>query len=283
MRGVTAIGIDDDLAAGETAVAIGAADDEIAGRVDQEVGRPLRHPALWQRGFDRGRDHVLDQARRVLLVVAAFLVVLGRDHDLGAAGRLALDVFHRHLALGIGLQIGELAVAAFFGQHLEDLVREIDRRRHVGALLIHLALGAGVAEHHPLVARAFLVAALLFLGIDAHGDVGRLAVQQHFDVGAVIGEAVLVVADILDHVTCDLADQFAVDHRLAVDGAEQLAPALARDHDLVGRAQRLAAQTGVDQAVVGDAELDVLLDEGVEDRIGNLVRNLVRMALGNRF
>ena len=209
--------------------------------------------------------------------------MLGRDHDLGAAGRLALDIFHRHLALGIGLQIGELAVAAFFGQHLEDLVGEIDRRRHVGALLIHLALGAGVAEHHALVARAFLVTALLFLGIDAHGDVGRLAVQQHFDVGAVIGEAVLVVADILHHVACDLADQFAVDHRLAVDGAEQLAPALARDHDLVGRAQRLAAQTGVDQAVVGDAELDVLLDEGVEDRIGDLVRNLVRMTFGNRF
>src|SRR6185312_4163076 len=86
-----------------------------------------------------------------------------------------------------------------------------------------------------------------------------------------------------DDVAGDLGDQLAIDHRLAVDGAEQLAAAFAGDDDLVRRAQRLAAEAGVDEAVVGDAELDVLLDEGVEDRVGNLVRNLVRMALGNRL
>jgi hypothetical protein len=40
---------------------------------------------------------------------------------------------------------------------------------------------------------------------------------------------------------------------------------------------------GVDLAVVGDAELDVLLDEGVENGVGNLVGNLVRMTLGHGF
>ena len=114
------------------------------------------------------RDHLLDQAGRVFLVVAALLVVLGRDHDLGAADRLAVDVFHRDLALGVGLQVGELAVARASRQHLQDLVREEDRRRHVGALLVDFALVAGVAEHHALVARALFLAALLFLGIDAH-------------------------------------------------------------------------------------------------------------------
>ena len=34
MRGRAAIGVDDDLAAGEAAIAVGAADDELAGRVD---------------------------------------------------------------------------------------------------------------------------------------------------------------------------------------------------------------------------------------------------------
>ena len=283
MRGIAAIGVDDDLAAGEAAVAVGAADHEIAGRVDQEVGGLLRHPALRQRRLDRGRDHLLDQAGRVLLAVAALLVVLGRDHDLGAADRLAVDILHRDLALGVGLQVGELAVAALLRQHLQDLVREVDRRGHVRALLVHFALVAGVTEHHALVAGAFFFAALLFLGIDAHRDVGRLAVQQHLDVGAVVGEAVLVVADVLDHAARDLGDQFAIDHRDAVDGAEQLAAAFARDHDLVGRAQRLAAETGIDRAVVGNAELDVLLEEGIEDRVGDLVRNLVRMAFGNRL
>jgi hypothetical protein len=68
-----------------------------------------------------------------------------------------------------------------------------------------------------------------------------------------------------------------------MDHAEQLAAAFAGDHDLVGRAKRLAAEPGIDQAIVGNAEFDVLLDEGVEDRVGDLVRNLVRMALGNRL
>ena len=93
-------------------------------------------------------------------------------------------------------------------------MREIDRRRHERALFIDLALGAGEAEHHALVARAFVfLAAFFLLGIDAHGDVGRLAVQQHFDVGAVVGKSILVVADILDHLARDLGDQFAINDR----------------------------------------------------------------------
>jgi hypothetical protein len=58
----------------------------------------------------------------------------------------------------------------------------------------------------------FLLAALLLLGVDAHRDVGRLAVQQHLDVGAVPGEAVLVVADVLDDAARDLGQHLAVHH-----------------------------------------------------------------------
>ena len=111
---------------------------------------------------------------------------------------------HGDLALGVGLQVEQLPGAALVGEHLQDLVGEVDRGRHERALLVDLALGAGEAEHHALVAGAFLLAVLLLLGVDAHGDVGRLAVQQHLDVGAVIGEAVLVVADVLDHIARDL-------------------------------------------------------------------------------
>ena len=122
-----------------------------------------------------------------------------------------------------------------------------------------------------------------FLAFDAHGDVGRLAVQQHLDVGAVIGEAVLVVADVLDHIARDLGDQLAIDDRFVAVLAEQrrLAAAFAGDDDLVGGGKRLAAEPGVDLAVVGDAELDVVLEKGVEDGVGNLVADLVRMTFGN--
>ena len=121
---------------------------------------------------------------------------------------------------------------------------------------------------------------LFLLGVDAHGDVGRLAVQQHLDVGAVIGEAVLVVADILDDAARDFGDHLAIDHGLVAVLVEQrrLAAAFAGDDDLVGRAQRLAAEPGIHLAFVGDAELDVVLDEGIEHGVGDLVADLVRMA-----
>jgi hypothetical protein len=48
MRGCAAVGVDDDLAAGQAAVAIRAADDELAGRVDVPDG-VLGDPALGQR------------------------------------------------------------------------------------------------------------------------------------------------------------------------------------------------------------------------------------------
>ena len=63
----------------------------------------------------------------------------------------------------------------------------------------------------------------------------------------------------------------------------RLAAAFAGDDDLVGGAERLAAEPGVHLAVVGDAELDVVLDEGIEDGVRNLVADLVGMTFGNGF
>ena len=107
--------------------------------------------------------------------------------------------------------------------------------------------------------------------------------QQHLDIGAVIGEAVLVVADVAHHVARDLTNQLAVDHGVVAVFDEQrgLATALTGDDDLVGGAERLAAKPRIHQAVVGDAELDIVLDERIEDRIRNLVADLVGMTLGD--
>ena len=58
----------------------------------------------------------------------------------------------------------------------------------------------------------------------------------------------------------------------------RLTAAFAGDDDLVRRAQRLAAEPGIYLAVVGDPELDVVLEESIEDGVGNLVANLVRMS-----
>ena len=56
-----------------------------------------------------------------------------------------------------------------------------------------------------------------------------------------------------------------------------LAAAFAGDDDLVGGGQRFAAEPRVHQAVVGDAELDVVFEKGVKNGVGYLVADLVRM------
>src|SRR5262249_306846 len=62
-----------------------------------------------------------------------------------------------------------------------------------------------------------------------------------------------------------------------------LAATLAGDYDLVGGAQGLAAEAGIDGALVGYAELEIVLDKRVENGIGYLIANLIRMALPPRF
>ena len=57
-----------------------------------------------------------------------------------------------------------------------------------------------------------------------------------------------------------------------------MATAFAGDDNFVGSAERLAAETGIHQAVIGDTEPDIVLDERIEDRIRNLIAHLVRVA-----
>jgi hypothetical protein len=67
--------------------------------------------------------------------------------------------------------------------------------------------------------------------------------QQHLDVGAVVAEAVLLIADVAHHIARHLGNQLAVHHGLTAVLAHVrvLRPAFARDDDLVGSGQRLAA------------------------------------------
>ena len=74
----------------------------------------------------------------------------------------------------------------------------VERRRHqLGRFT------ASVAEHDALVARAFVLVAG---GVDTLRDVGRLRVQQHFDLGVPPVEAFLLVTDVLDRLPHRLLD-----------------------------------------------------------------------------
>jgi hypothetical protein len=142
-----------------------------------------------------------------------------------------------------------LAGFANIGEALREAVGELDGHGHQFCGFI-----AGETEHQALIPRA--------TGIDAHGDVRRLALNGAHD-GASFGIVAVfraVVADAADGV----ADQLVVfDVRGGGDFASDNGEARG------------------DQGFAGDAPLGVLLEDFIENRIGNLVGNLVGVAFGD--
>ena len=99
VRRGTAIGIDNNLATGQSGVAIGAANHEPPGRIDVELGL-LAHPAVGQ-DVDHVRPNNL--ANRFLIEI---LTMLGRHHHRRRADWFAVDVAQRHLAFRVWTQAG---------------------------------------------------------------------------------------------------------------------------------------------------------------------------------
>ena len=175
MRGRAAIGVDDDLAAGQAAIAVRAADHKGAGGIDVPDGLVV-DPFLGQRLADIGLDDLADVGAGLV-----FMGVLGGEHDLGGFHRLAVRIAQGDLALGVGQQGRLLAGMARIGQQFQDFVAVEQRRRHQ-----RRGLAAGIAEHDALVARAFILVAGR---VHALGDMRRLGMQQHFDLGVAASES----------------------------------------------------------------------------------------------
>jgi hypothetical protein len=254
VRRGAAVGVDDDLAAGEAAVALRAADHEASGRIHEVLDVPGDRDLL---RVQHRLDDLLDH-RLLDVLVLDFRVVLRGQHHGVDLGRLAVHVLHRDLALRVRAQPLELAALAQLRLQLDETMREVDGQRHET-----LGLGACVAEHQALVARTLLEVEALAL-VHALRDVRRLLVVGHEHGAPLVVDAVVgvVVADFLDGVARDLLE---VHHRVGGD--------LAGHHHEAGVAQRLG----------GDARILVLREDGVEHRVGDLVRDLVRVTLGNRL
>ena len=173
-----------------------------------------------------------------------------KHHGVDALG-LAVHVLDADLALGVGTQVSELAIAAHVTLLADQLVRHHDRQRHQFRRLI-----AGVAEHQALIARA--------AGIHAHGDVGGLALNGVQNAAGLGIEAHSGVGE------SDVRDHFARQLR----------------HVDVGRGGDLAghhADSGGDQNFAGHAASGIVFHDGVEYGVGNLIRHLVRVAFAHRF
>ena len=266
MRPSSAVGIHDNLPAGETGVAVRASDHELACRIDveDEVGVEQGGSLLRQSLNDFRQKYcpyvILDLV--VHCLVHPFLsvlpygigvthfpefrcgefVVLGRNHDGVDANRpVGLVVLDGELGLGVRPEIWHKVVAPVtdIGEHLQCKMRQVKRKRHV-----FFGIPAGIAEHHSLVSGALL----LRVGADhAPVDVGTLLVDGGEDSTGVAVEHVsrLVVADLV----YDLA-HLCLDVDICV-----LGPYFSSDNHESGAAECLAGYLG----------FRVLPEEFVED------------------
>ncbi|BAS71861.1 Os01g0323775, partial [Oryza sativa Japonica Group] len=253
VRAPSAVGVDDDLAAGEAGVAVGPADDEAARGVEVEDGLLVEVLV----GDDRLDDVLLEVGGD--LVVGDGLVVLGGDEDGvdadGDHGAGVVEVLNGDLGLAVGPEPGAGAVLADLGEAGAELGGEDVAEGHqLGGLV------GGVAEHVALVAGADLLGALGEVAVHPLRDVGRLLldVDEHL-------AAVGVEADVVGH-EADAAAGVA-DDLLVVDGG--LGGDLAEHHHHVGLGARLARHLAV--GVLGEAR--------VEHRVRHLVAQLVRVTL----
>src|SRR5436190_16858915 len=184
------------------------------------------------------------------------------DLDRALASALVDLVADGHLRLPVRSQVREDVRFSHFRETLGQLVGDHDRERHQ-----LLRLPGRVPVHHPLVSRTeqverVRVSVLRLIGlVDALGDVRGLPVDRHHHAAGLGVEPVLRprVADLGDALSYEAPDVY-------VDVGRDLAG----DDDEPGRDQRLARDTPVRVAAY----------DGVENRVRDLVGDLVRMALG---
>ena len=156
---------------------------------------PVEH-VRGQHRLDDLVDHRLGQRR---LPVVHARMVLRRQHDGVDRDRLAVDVAHRDLRLGVRPQPRQAPVLAHFALPLDQPVRVVDRERHQRRRLV-----ARIAEHQALVAGT-LIQVFVRRVVDAARDVGRLpAVADHHRAAVgVEAQFGVVVADPADRVPRD--------------------------------------------------------------------------------
>ncbi len=149
MAGQAAVGVDDDLPAGEPGVPVGAADHESPRRVhDQFI--VLRQQVI-QRGLDDRRSHRLFDR-----VVVDVVGVLGRDQDPRHVHGTIIDVANRHLGLSVWTEEGDRAVSTAVSEVLCQSMGCVDRGRHETLRLVRC-----VAEHEALIAGTQLIERVL--------------------------------------------------------------------------------------------------------------------------
>ena len=183
--------------------------------------------------------------------------VLGADNDgmhtEGNDGTVIMLILYSDLGLGVGSQPRDGAVAAGSRHGSVQLVGELGGQGEE-----FWGLVGGVSEHNTLVTGTELLESLLV--VQTLGNIGGLLLDGDEDVAGFVVETFgrIVVADVLDGIADNL---LVVDTGLCGD--------LAEDHH----------HAGLGGCLTSDFGEGVIFQASVEDSIGDLVSDLVWVAL----
>jgi hypothetical protein len=253
VRTPTPVGVDDDLSASQTGVAIRTADDEASRRVQVVDGLVVQ--VLFR---DDLLDDFVHQVFRNLFVRDAFLVLRGDQHGVDAErdhGAVVVLVFDGDLRLTVRQHPRAGAVLSDDGQSVAQSVRQDQSQRHQRFVLV-----GGVTKHDTLVTGADVFQRLGAHTVDALADIRRLLVQANQNFASVTVQAIFfgVEADVL----ADLShDRFVVNLGGGGDFTE--------NHHHV----RLGG------GFAGNFSVRILGQDGIQDAIGDLIGEFVRVTL----
>ncbi|CPZ73268.1 Uncharacterised protein [Mycobacteroides abscessus] len=263
MAGPAAVGVDDDLAAGQSGVAHRPTEHELARRVDQQPVVGDVQTILVQL-VEHHLDHLLADVRGQQIFEIDIRGVLRGEHDGVQPDGLVAVVLDGDLSLTVGTQVRQQPILAHLSQAAREPVCQRDGQRHqLGGVV------DGVAEHQALIAGSLSVQRIrgaldagLVGRVDTLRNVGRLRTDGDIHTTGVAIEALGrgVIADLQHPFPDDVRD-------IDIGGGGHLTG----DMDLTGGHQRLHRHPG----------LRVLREHGVQDRVTDGVTDLVRMPFGH--
>ena len=253
---VAAIGIHDDLAAGQARIRRRTAQHEAAGGVDIDLG--ARGP---QPGGHRLADDRVQKRLFKLRPLHAFVVLSGEYHRIHGYGR-AILIDDRDLALAVRTQPGQHALLAHLRQPAREAVCQRNGQGHPLRRFV-----AGKAEHHALIACAGAALAGLagFQGVVyAHGDIRALRVYggEHRTAVRAEAKACIHIADVAQNLPRDFVDRH-------IGGGGDFAHDLHKTRGCAGFARH--------------ARHGVAGQQRVKHRVADLVAYLIGMPLGDGF
>ena len=188
--------------------------------------------------------------------------MLGGNDNGVHTNRLVPVIFHSHLCLAVRTEIGQCLILPEFCQLLAKLMGQRNCQRHQFRCFV-----AGIAKHHALISgtRFGRFAASGFDSIvNAHSNIRRLLVDRLQNGAGVAVKTVLgsVVADVYDHVPCDLLNVH-----------------LGSGGDFAHAEHHASFHNGFTRY----ASLAVLFQNCVQHCVRNLVADLIRMSFCHGF